>query len=99
MPTGLKVVVAVNLLASVLIFLFASIVGGGFAPGEFFSSPSIELELVPIPRSAEPVAKRVAPPSPGFTRIEIPQAYRGTDLSSAPWEVLPDGRVRMNGWK
>ena len=102
MPTGLKVVVAVNLLATLFIVMFAAVIGGAVSPAEFFASPSIELQLVPIPHAtvrANGPAETLAPPAPGVTRIEIPQAYRSTDLSSAPWEVLPDGRIRLHAWK
>ena len=102
MPTGLKVVVAVNLLATLFIVTFAAVIGGAVSPADFFAAPSIEIELVPIPHAAVPpvaTVEQVAPPAVGVTRIEIPQAFRSTDVSSAPWEVLPDGRIRLNAWK
>jgi hypothetical protein len=96
MPTGLKVVVAFNIVLTILIgVVFWSV---AYAPAPFPPDlrNSLELTLVPIrvalrepsevdPKKATAVAER----------IEIPPEYRTPDPNPSPWVIQPDGTVRF----
>lgn len=91
MPIELKIVVAINVIATILLSLAMFGSGGGMAYGVFPFSKSIELKLVPI----EP-AKRELPAAPErAARMEIPAEFRTLDLSPPLWKLMPDGTVQF----
>ncbi len=87
MPTGLKVVAAINLAAIALLAAFAVQLGGGFHTGDF--PPDHQIVLVP----AEPAPEAV--PAVAGVPPEIPAEYRRVEAQAPRWEEGPDGRIRL----
>lgn len=90
MQTGLKVVIAFNVVATVLIWFLAHVFGGGFS-GDMIQPPDAgePMTLVRIEPKAAPPDEAVAPVS-----APLPASYRDND-TPAPWTVQPDGTVRF----
>jgi hypothetical protein len=89
-PSGLKAVIAFNIIAAVLIWLVAYGYGGGFTGGLLRPSvegPPMRLDAVTpgVPDGRSDAVRSEAPPPPS----------RGLD-TPAPWIVLPDGSVRFS---
>lgn len=92
MPIELKIVVAINVIATILLSLVMFGFGGGMVYGVFPFSKSIELTLVPI----EP-AKRESPVAPEAAQpMNIPADFRTLDLSPPLWKLMPDGTVQFD---
>jgi hypothetical protein len=96
MPTGLKVVIVLNLIGVVAIVGIAAIAGGGFTSGVF--AP----DHVPTTRSpalrmsaTHGAAASGAPDNPVRRLPEVRGEYWATDPAPRPWDVLPDGSVRF----
>jgi hypothetical protein len=94
MPTGLKAIVALNLITVALIGVCAYVIGGGFEPAVFPPDRGHELRLVPVRTEVRVATERATPPD---SRIEVPAAFRTVDPAIRPWEYLPDGSVRFTG--
>ena len=91
MPIELKIVVAINIIATILLSLAMVGFGSGIANGVFPLAKSIELTLIPI----EP-ARREKHAAPETTeRMEIPTDFRTLDLSPPLWKLMPDGTVQF----
>lgn len=88
MPTALRVVIAINLVATVLIGLVAWSAGGFVSPLPPREGPT-ELRLVPVSivHRTEPPASVVTAPVVSLTSTPEPIAPR--------WHVGPDGIVRF----
>jgi hypothetical protein len=92
MSNGLRAVIALNLIAAVLIWYLAYVIGGGFESGVFPPDQRVyELRLVPLQSRPTAVAARPAP----RPRIETPTTEYPVDPAVRPWEYLPDGSVRF----
>lgn len=91
-PTELKIIIALNVIATVVLAVFTLGVGGGLVASVFPPNHSIELKMVMI---APTGAENKAAATPGV-RPEIPPEYRTLDLSPSPWRFMPDGSVRFD---
>jgi len=86
-PTGLKVVAAINLAAVTLLATLAVQLGGGFHSGDF--PPDHQIVLVPV----EPAPEAV--PVVASVRPEIPAEFRRVEAQAPRWEESADGRIRL----
>lgn len=89
MPFAIRVVVAFNIVASIVVFAVAHTLGGGYASGNF--PPEHEIRLVPLevadaPVPADPRSRPTFAIPPEFDRVE-PRAPR--------WETDHNGRIRL----
>jgi len=88
MPTALRVVIAINLVATVLIGLVAWFAGGFVSPMPPREGPA-ELRLVPVSIVQRAVPSASVVPTPVVSSSSTPEPI-------APrWRVGPDGTVRF----
>ena len=98
MPTGLKAVIAFNIIAATLIWVFAYGYGGGFTGGIII--PADRAAPMALERiNAVPTSPEKSDPPPSGVRMEgagrdAPGMSSGPDVP-APWTILPDGSVRF----
>jgi hypothetical protein len=78
-----------NVLGTLLIGL-SVVAGSSVLAGLASPAGSVEVRLVPI----DP-AMPTAPVATAVARVGIPPEYQTPDLAIRPWDVLPDGSVRM----
>jgi hypothetical protein len=91
MPTELKLIIGLNVVATVVLAFF-TLGGGGFVAGVLPPDQDFEIKMVMI---APPREERVVAAAP-VARLDIPAEYRTPDLSPSPWKILPDGSVRFD---
>ncbi|MBK8321550.1 MAG: hypothetical protein IPL06_02145 [Betaproteobacteria bacterium] len=89
MPTGLKVVAAINVVAIALLAAFAVKAGGGFHAGDF--PPEHQIVLEPV----EPALEAAPAPSLVPVRTDIPAEFRRVEAQAPRWEEGTDGRIRL----
>ena len=89
MPTGLKVVAAINVVAIALLAAFAVKAGGGIHAGDF--PPEHQIVLEPV----EPAPEAAPAPSLVPVRPEIPAEFRRVEAQAPRWEEAADGRIRL----
>jgi hypothetical protein len=93
MTTGLKIAIAFNLVATLIICAVAYSVGGNFAGPPLPVDPPARRALVRFePKSESPPVAR----SERLIRHSgIPEEYRVPDLTPSPWTTLSDGTIRV----
>ena len=89
MPTGLKIVAAINVVAIALLAAFAVKAGGGFHAGDF--PPEHQIVLVPV----EPAPEAAPAPFLVPARPEFPAEFRRVEAQAPRWEEGADGRIRF----
>jgi hypothetical protein len=93
MSKGLKVAIAFNLIATLIIGAVAYSVGGGSTGPPLPPDTPTRLLLVridPKPDSHRPVRSDIP-----MHHGEIPPEYRVPDLTPSPWIFLPDGTIQF----
>jgi hypothetical protein len=91
MPTGLKVVIVINIIATALIGVLAFGIGGGIELAVF--PPNLPLEA---PRLQVPVPSTAVAQSAASRRDQAVLASEAYDLAARRWEIRPDGSLQLH---
>ena len=91
MPTGLKVVIVINIIATALIGVLALGIGGGIELAVF--PPNLPLEA---PRLHVPVPSTAVAQSAASRRDQAVLASEAYDLAARRWEIRPDGSLQLH---
>jgi hypothetical protein len=91
MPTGLKVVIVINIIATTLIGVLALGIGGGIELAVF--PPNLPLEAT---RLHVPVPSTAAAQSAASRRDQAAWAAEAYDLAARRWEIRPDGSLKIH---
>jgi len=89
MPFAIRAVVAFNIVASIVVFVVANTLGGGYAAGNF--PPEHEIRLEPVEVEVAPVPADL-PSRPTFA---IPPEFDRPELQAPRWETDHNGRIQL----
>jgi hypothetical protein len=90
MPTGLKVVIVINIVATALIGVLAFGIGGGIELAVF--PPNLRLESPRLPALASAAVVQSAT----VHREAVVSGADAYDLGARRWEIRPDGSLQIH---